>query len=492
MPKKAPPTTPPPSVLIGGADGSHVVQLGATANRHGLITGATGTGKTVTLQILAEGFSRMGVPVFAADIKGDLSGIAAQGKPHPKIDERVNSIGIEDYAFNGNTVAFWDLFGKTGTPIRLTISEMGPLILARLLDLNETQTGIMYAVFRIADDNGLLLLDLKDLRTMLIWVGENAKTLRLEYGNISSSSIGAIQRRLLALEEQGAKKVFGEPALNIADLMQTDEDGYGVINLLDATKLTSTAPDLYACFLFWLLSELFDELPEQGDSDIPKFVLFFDEAHLLFDNAPKPLLEKVEQVCRLIRSKGVGVFFVTQSPLDIPDGVLGQLGLKIQHALRAYTPKERKAVKIIAESFRENPNIDTKTVITELGTGEALVSTLDKKGRPTPVARTLIRPPESQIGPIKKALKNQIISTSEFGEKYKTAVDRKSAYEELKARAAEKEIRAEEAPKKKKTKSSRSRQTVGEAALKSVARSIGSSLGRRIVRGLMGSLFGKR
>ena len=486
-------TNNPPSLLIGGANGKHVSQLGLTANRHGLITGATGTGKTVTLQILAEGFSRMGVPVFAADIKGDLSGIAAAGKPHPKIDERVTQIGIENYGFSGNAVAFWDLFGKTGTPIRLTISEMGPLLLSRLLDLNDTQTGILYAVFRIADDNGLLLLDLKDLRTMLIWVGENAKTLKLEYGNISSASIGAIQRRLLALEEQGGKKVFGEPALNVADLMQTDEDGYGVINLLDATKLSSMSPDLYACFLFWLLSELFEELPEQGDAEIPKFVLFFDEAHLLFDNAPKPLLEKVEQVCRLIRSKGVGVYFVTQSPLDIPDGVLGQLGLKIQHALRAYTPKERKAVKIIAESFRENPDIDTKTVITELGTGEALVSTLDAKGRPSPVQRTLVRPPESQIGPIKKALKNQIIATSEHAEKYATSVDRQSAYEELKARAAEKETRTEKPAKKKTAKrSSRGRQTVGEAAVKSVVRAIGSNLGRQIVRGIMGSLFGKR
>ena len=492
-----PKNQPKPSLLIGGADGNHVSQLGSTANRHGLITGATGTGKTVTLQILAEGFSRMGVPVFAADIKGDLSGIAAAGKPHPKIDERVNSIGIDGYAFNGNSVAFWDLFGKSGTPIRLTISEMGPLLLARLLDLNETQTGILYAVFRIADDNGMLLLDLKDLRAMLVWIGENRKSLQLEYGNIASASIGAIQRRLLALEEQGAKKVFGEPALNIADLMQTDEDGYGVINLLDATKLSSQSPDLYACFLFWLLSELFDELPEQGDAATPKFVLFFDEAHLLFDNAPKPLLEKVEQVCRLIRSKGVGVYFVTQSPLDIPDGVLGQLGLKIQHALRAYTPKERKAVRTIASSFRENPNIDTETVITELGTGEALVSSLDEEGRPSPVQRTLIRPPESQIGPIKKALKNQIIATSAYAEKYATAVDRESAYEELKARAGEKEERAESGTKKTTKKSasknsSSRRQSVGEAAIKSVVRSIGSQLGRQIVRGLMGSLFGKR
>ena len=482
-----------PELLLGGAGGEHVSQLGATANRHGLITGATGTGKTVTLQILAEGFSRMGVPVFAADIKGDLSGIAAAGKPHPKIDERINSIGIDDYQFRGNTVAFWDLFGKSGTPIRLTISEMGPLLLARLLDLNETQTGILYAVFRIADDNGLLLLDLKDLRSMLAWVGENRKTLQLEYGNISTASIGAIQRRLLALEEQGAKKVFGEPALNISDLMQTDENGSGVINLLDATKLSAQSPDLYACFLFWLLSELFDELPEQGDAEVPKFVLFFDEAHLLFDNAPKPLLEKVEQVCRLIRSKGVGVYFVTQSPLDIPDDVLGQLGLKIQHALRAYTPKERKAVRTIASSFRENPNIDTETVITELGTGEALVSSLDAKGRPSPVERTLIRPPESQIGPITKALKNQIIASSMFAEKYAVAVDRESAYEELKSRAAEKEVRAEQEIEKTNNKRTSSRrQSVGEAAIKSVVRSIGSQLGRQIVRGIMGSLFGKR
>lgn len=482
------------ALLIGGAQGKHISQLGRMANRHGLITGATGTGKTVTLQILAEGFSRMGVPVFAADIKGDLSGIAQSGKPHPKVTERVDSIGIEDFAFSGNSVVFWDLFGKSGVPVRLTISEMGPLLLSRLMNLNETQTGVMYAAFRIADDNGLLLLDLKDLRAMLAWVGQNAKELRLEYGNVSGASIGAIQRRLLTLEEQGAQKVFGEPALNIADLMQTDENGFGVINILDATKLIAQAPDLYACFLFWLLSELFEELPEQGDAEVPKFVIFFDEAHLLFDQAPESLLDKVEQVVRLIRSKGVGVYFVTQSPLDIPDAVLGQLGMKIQHALRAFTPRDRRAVKLIAESFRPNPKLDTGQVITELGTGEALVSVLREKGEPSPVERTLIRPPRSQIGPITKALRNQIIATSDAAERYRSATDRQSAYEELKARAEAKEARmveTEKTARQNKAKPRSNRQSIGEAMAKSVARAIGSNIGRQLVRGIMGSLFGK-
>jgi len=484
------------SLLIGGADGRHIGQLGRMSNRHGLVTGATGTGKTITLQILAEGFARMGVPVFAADIKGDLSGIAKAGKPHPKVAERVERIGIDDFAFAGSTVVFWDLFGKSGIPVRLTISEMGPLLLSRLLNLNETQTGVMYATFRIADDNGMLLLDLKDLRAMLAHVGQNAKDYRLEYGNISGASIGAIQRRLLTLEEQGAKKVFGEPALKLTDLLQTDENGHGVINILDATQLVAKSPDLYACFLFWLLSELFEELPEQGDTDIPRFVLFFDEAHLLFDQAPESLLDKVEQVVRLIRSKGVGVYFVTQSPLDIPESVLGQLGMKIQHALRAFTPKDRRAVKLIAESFRPNPAIDTEQVITELGTGEALVSVLQSKGAPSPVERTLVRPPCSQIGPITKALRNQIIASSDVAERYRKANDRESAYEELKARAAEREARLEETEKvaaktKKKSGRSSNRQSIGEAMAKSVARAIGSNIGRRLVRGIMGSLFGK-
>ena len=483
------------ALLIGGADGKHVSQIGRMANRHGLMTGATGTGKTVTLQILAEGFSRMGAPVFAADIKGDLSGVAQSGKPHPKIQERIDSIGIDDFAFAGNTVVFWDLFGKSGVPVRMTISEMGPLLLSRLMNLNETQTGVMYAAFRIADDNGLLLLDLKDLRAMLAWVGRNAKELKLEYGNISGASIGAIQRRLLTLEEQGAKKVFGELSLDIEDLMRIDENGFGIINILDATQLVAKAPDLYACFLFWLLSELFEELPEQGDAEVPKLVLFFDEAHLLFDEAPASLLDKVEQVVRLIRSKGVGVYFVTQSPLDIPETVLGQLGMKIQHALRAFTPKDRRAVKLIAESFRPNPKLDTVEVITELGTGEALVSVLREKGEPSPVERTLIRPPTSQIGPIIKALRNQIIASSEVAERYQKANDRQSAYEELKKRAEAKEARMveeEAAAATRKVKKPRgNRQSIGEAMAKSVVRAIGSNIGRQLVRGIMGSLFGK-
>lgn len=481
-------------LLIGGADGRHVNQSGRLSNRHGLVTGATGTGKTVTLQILAEGFSRLGVPVFAADIKGDLSGIAHAGKPHPKVTERIDSIGIEAFEFAASTVVFWDLFGKSGVPVRMTISEMGPLLLSRLLNLNETQTGVMYAAFRIADDNGLLLLDLKDLRAMLAHVGEQAKTYKLEYGNISGASIGAIQRRLLTLEEQGAAEVFGEPALQLSDLIRTDENGHGVINILDATQLVARAPDLYACFLFWLLAELFEELPEQGDSDVPKFVLFFDEAHLLFDQAPESLLDKVEQVVRLIRSKGVGVYFVTQSPLDIPESVLGQLGMKIQHALRAFTPKDRRAVKLIAESFRPNPALDTEQVITELGTGEALVSVLDAKGVPTPVERTLIRPPCSQIGPITKALRNQIISSSTVAGTYRESVDRASAYEDLKARAEAKQARldeAEAAAPAAKPRARGNRQSIGEAMAKSVVRAIGSNIGRQLVRGIMGSLFGK-
>ncbi|MFT4563545.1 MAG: DNA helicase HerA-like ATPase, partial [Gammaproteobacteria bacterium] len=415
------------------------------------------------------------------------------GKPHPKVQQRIDSIGIDNFEFAASTVVFWDLFGKTGVPIRMTISEMGPLLLSRLMALNETQTGVLYGVFRIADDNGLLLLDLKDLRAMLLWVGENAKTLKLEYGNMSGASIGAIQRRLLTLEEQGAAKVFGEPALDIKDFMALDENGNGIINILDATKLIAEAPDLYACFLFWLLSELFEELPEQGDSDVPKFVMFFDEAHLLFSQAPRSLLDKIEQVVRLIRSKGVGVYFVTQSPLDIPEAVLGQLGLKIQHALRAFTPKDRRAVQLIAESFRPNPDLNTEQVITELGTGEALVSALEEKGNPSPVERTLICPPTSQIGQITKALRNQIIASSDVLERYSVAIDRDSAYENLKARAEAKETRVEEIEKTNKAKPKRSsnRQSIGEAMAKSVARAIGSNIGRQLVRGIMGSLFGK-
>ena len=483
-------------LLIGG-NGKHQIRMNAAmANRHGLIAGATGTGKTVTLQVLAEGFSKLGVPVFMADVKGDLSGLSSAGKPHPKVDERVSHIGIEGYTQRAYPAVFWDLFGKEGHPLRTTISELGPLLLATLLELNDTQTGIMYSCFRIADDNGFLLLDLKDLRSMLSWMGDNSKELKSEYGNISAASVGAIQRRLLVLEEQGAEHFFGEPAADIDDLMKTDFSGNGVISILDVTKLVQTSPRLYATFLLWLLSELFEQMPEVGDADRPKFVFFFDEAHLLFDQAPKPLLEKVEQVVRLIRSKGVGVYFISQSPLDIPEDVLGQLGLRIQHALRAFTPKDRKAIRAVAQNFRVNLDLDTETVITELGTGEALVSTLDAKGSPTVVERTLICPPESQMGPLKPAERKERISRSPFSGKYDKAVDRESAYELLKKRAEkaadEAERQATQDNKKKKTGRSSSRQTWQEAMLKNAARSAGTILGReggKFLRGILGSLM---
>ncbi len=486
-------------LLIGGSENGQIIMNAAMANRHGLIAGATGTGKTVTLQILAEGFSKLGVPVFMADVKGDLSGLSKAGKPHPKIDERVSSIKIDDYQARQYPIVFWDLFGDLGHPFRTTISELGPLLLSTLLELNDTQTGILYSAFRIADDNGLLLLDLKDLRSMLIWMGDNAKELKSEYGNISSASIGAIQRRLLVLEEQQAEFFFGEPAASIEDLMKTDFSGNGVISIMDVTKLVSNSPRLYATFLLWLLSELFEELPEVGDADRPKLVFFFDEAHLLFDQAPKPLLDKVEQVVRLIRSKGVGVYFISQSPLDIPDDVLGQLGLRVQHALRAFTPKDRKAIKAVANNFRPNPNLDTQQVITELGIGEALVSTLDAKGSPTIVERTLIRPPESQMGPLTADERVQTIKRSPFNGKYDDAVDRESAYELLKLRAlkAEQEQReaAEEEAKKKSSRTSSrtsSRDSWSDAMLKSAARSVGTTLGReggKFLRGILGSLL---
>ena len=493
----------PPSVLAIGvtADGTSLGQLAAMLNRHGLVAGATGTGKTVTLQVLAEGLSRLGVPVFAADIKGDLSGIADAGRLTPRLEERIHALGLEVPAFEGAPVALWDLFGRSGVPVRMTVSEMGPLLLARLLDLNDTQTGVLYATFKVADDNGLLLLDLPDLRAMLAWVGANAATLKLEYGNLPPTSIAAIQRSLLMLEEQGANAVFGEPALQLNDLIATTADGRGVVNLLDATKLAAEAPHLYACFLFWLLSELFEELPERGDADLPLLVLFFDEAHLLFKGAPKPLVDKIEQVVRLIRSKGVGIVFVTQSPLDLPEAVLGQLGLKIQHALRAFTPRDQKAVRVIAETFRASPGLDAAAVITELGTGEALVSTLDAKGQPTPVSRAMIRPPRSQIGPVTAERRQELLEASPLLARYATTVDRDSAHEELTRRAqrrsaAEDEARAAApAPEPRSPRAGYQRQTTGEALVKSVVRSvgsqIGSQLGRQVVRGLLGALFGK-
>jgi hypothetical protein len=481
-----------PNLIIGAADGLSIEQLGSMSNRHGLVAGATGTGKTVTLQILAEGFSRLGVPVFAADIKGDLSGLAAAATPSAKIEQRLAQIPLPDYAPHPCPVVFWDIHGENGHPIRTTISELGPLLLTNLLDLNETQSGLLFACFRIADDQGLLLLDLKDLRAMLAWMSEHARQLRPTYGNISASSIGAIQRQLLVLEEQGGDHFFGEPALQLNDLLHVDFSGRGVISILDATRLAAQSPRIYATFLLWLLAELFEQLPEAGDADRPRLVFFFDEAHLLFSQAPKALLEKIEQVVRLIRSKGVGIFFVTQSPLDIPESVLGQLGLKIQHALRAFTPKDQQAVATVARTFRPNPRLDTAAVITALGIGEALVSTLDAQGRPLPVQQTLIRPPESRIGPLSTDERREIIARSPLGGRYEQATDRHSAYEMLQQRAASVSDTGPAGKPPQATRARPKRQSVGEAMIKSAARTIGSQLGRQIIRGILGSLFGGR
>ncbi|BAN70020.1 helicase HerA-like domain-containing protein [endosymbiont of unidentified scaly snail isolate Monju] len=494
------------TLLLGGNGERQIVLDAAMANRHGLITGATGTGKTVTLQVLAESFSRLGVPVFAADIKGDLSGLATAGKPHPKIDERIDHIGIEGHAFEGCPTLFWDLFGDKGHPLRTTVSEMGPLLLASLLELNETQEGILHIAFAVADDEGLLLLDLKDLRAMLNWVADNARELGREYGNISRTSVNAILRRLLVLEESGGEQFFGEPGLHIEHLMQTDFSGRGVISLLDATRLYHS-PRIYATFLLWLLSELMEELPERGDAERPRLVFFFDEAHLLFSTAPRALLEKITQVVRLIRSKGVGVFFITQYPNDVPDEVIGQLGNRIQHALRAFTPRDKKAVKVAAETFRPNPAFDTFEAITRLGVGEALVSTLDEKGVPSVVERTLMAPPRSRIGPLSDAERSELRERSPLKGLYEQAIDRESAYERLRKREQEleerrrTELQAEEERRRreKETKAAerrtrgggRRRQGVLEAMAKSVARSIGSSIGRRIVRGILGSIIGR-
>ena len=478
--------------LIGGEKGVSVLLNAGMANRHGIISGATGSGKTVSLQVLAENFSRIGVPVFMADVKGDLSGISRSGKSSEGIKKRLDRIGIDDFQTRGNPVVFWDVFGKSGHPIRTTISDMGPLLLSNLLELNDTQSGILYCCFRIADDHGFLLLDLKDLKSMLRWMSENQSTLRAEYGNIASSSIGAIQRRLLVLEEQGADKFFGEPALQLADLMKTDFSGQGVISVLDSKDLIRQSPRLYATVLLWMLSELFENLPEIGDADRPQLVLFFDEAHMLFDDAPKALVDKIEQVVRLIRSKGVGVYFVSQSPLDVPDDILGQLGLRIQHTLRAFTPKDKKVVNAVADTFRQNSKIDTRQAITELEVGEALVSILDKKGAPTPVERILVRPPESQIGPITDAERHALVSRSPLSGRYEEVVDRESAYERLKQRAEAEVDERQDTKKAKKKGRSYQRQGVGEAMFKSAARSIGSQIGRQLIRGLLGSLLGGR
>lgn len=485
--------------------------LPALANRHGLITGATGTGKTVTLQVLAEQLASVGVPVFLADAKGDLSGLGAAGVASEKFQKRLDKLGVADWAPRACTTVFWDVFAANGHPVRATISDLGPLLLGRLLNLNDTQEGVLQLVFKIADDQGLLLLDLKDLRAMVQHVGENAKKYTTDYGNVSAASIGAIQRGLLQLEEQGGDQFFGEPMLDIADLMQTDGEGRGVINILSAEKLMNN-PRLYATFLLWLLAELFEQLPEAGDLDKPKLVFFFDEAHLLFNDAPPALLEKVEQVVRLIRSKGVGVFFVTQNPLDIPDKVLGQLGNRVQHALRAFTPRDQKAVKAAAETLRANPRIDAEAAITELGVGEALVSFLDDHGRPCIAERAFILPPASRIGPLTAQEREAAIKGSLLFGHYEKALDRESAYEKLKSAPtpeapAGKTARTPAPPVPDAEDSSGGlgevlgdifgggsgrRQSAAEAAVKSAARSIGSQLGREIVRGVLGSILGGR
>ena len=490
------------------------------ANRHGLIAGATGTGKTVTLKVLAESFSRIGVPVFLADAKGDVSSLSQAGSSSPKFDERLKTLGIDAIPFAASPVVFWDLFGEQGHPIRSTVSEIGPLLLARMLNLNDTQEGVLLAVFRIADDQGLLLIDFKDLKAMLSYVSEHAAEFKAEYGNLSPASLGAIQRNLLALADQGGDQFFGEPSLNILDFIQTDSEGRGYINLLAADKLMNT-PKLYATFLLWMLSELFEQLPEVGDMDKPKLVFFFDEAHLLFDNASAALQEKIEQVVRLIRSKGVGIYFVTQNPLDLPESVLGQLGNRVQHALRAFTPKDQKAVKTAAATFRANPSFDVEQAITELGVGEALISCLDEQGTPQMVERGWVMPPYSAFSPISSETRKNLMAQSIVAGVYEQSVDRDSAYERLQQKVVERQQQAEseanakeqakqqealakqqakeqerlareqqkEADRAAKQREKLTQDIVGTFA-KSAARSLGGSTGQKIVRGLLGSLFG--
>jgi len=492
------------------------------ANRHGLIAGATGTGKTVTLKVMAESFSRIGVPVFLADAKGDVSSLAKAGSSNPKFDERLKSLQLDAIPFAASPVIFWDLFGQQGHPIRTTISEIGPLLLAQMLNLNDTQEGVLSAVFRVADDQGLLLIDFKDLKAMLTYVSENAASLKAEYGNLSPASLGAIQRNLLALGDQGGEQFFGEPSLNILDFIQTDTNGHGYINILAADKLMNT-PKLYATFLLWMMSELFEQLPEVGDMDKPKLVFFFDEAHLLFDNASPALQQKIEQVVRLIRSKGVGIYFITQNPLDLPESVLGQLGNRVQHALRAFTPKDQKAVKTAADTFRANPEFKVDQAITELAVGEALISCLDEQGTPQIVERGWVMPPYSSFTPITPEERQVIIGQSIVAGVYDQAIDRDSAYEMLqkkvlqqsqekeadelakqqskeqdalaKQQAKEQERFAREqqkaAEKSQRDREKLTQDIVGTFA-KSAARSLGGSTGQKIVRGLLGSLFGKK
>jgi DNA helicase HerA-like ATPase len=509
-------------IFIGGGGESYGEKqhlLLKYANRHGLIAGATGTGKTVTLQILAEGFSNAGVPVFMSDVKGDLSGLAAPGSPSHKLHDafmtRAGTIGFDDYTYQTFPVTFWDLYGKQGHPVRTTVSEMGPLLLSRLLELTEAQEGILNIAFRVADEEGLPLLDLKDLQSLLVFVGQNAKELALRYGFVSSQSVGAIQRRLLVLENQGAADFFGEPALELEDMFLLDAQGRGQVNILAADKLMQ-APKLYATFLLWMLSELFETLPEIGDPDKPKFVFFFDEAHLLFDGAPKALVDKVEQVARLIRSKGVGVYFITQNPADVPEDILGQLGNRVQHALRAFTRKDQKDLRAAADTYRENPAFDVEDAIKEVGVGEAVTSMLIKKGMPGMVERTLIRPPSSQLGPISPIERKATMNGSPVAGKYEAVLDRDSAFEMLQKRASQAAKEAEEAEKREEEMEAREREyqtgrrykgnrvsrsttkrktskrrgdSIGTAFAKSMVRSLGTKAGTALVRGVMGSLF---
>ncbi len=512
------------NIFIGGAGEGYAQAQGLSlnyANRHGLIAGATGTGKTVTLQILAEGFSQAGVPVFLADVKGDLSGLALPGseshKLHQAFQDRAQRIGFDAFSYAACPVTFWDLFGEQGHPVRTTVTEMGPLLLSRLLELSEAQEGILNIAFRVADEEGMPLLDLKDLQALLVWIGENRAQLSLRYGNVSTASIGAIQRRLLVLENQGGTNLFGEPALDLADLMRTDDKGQGMVNILASDKLMG-APRLYATFLLWLLSELFEELPEVGDPEKPKLVFFFDEAHLLFEDAPKVLVDKVEQVARLIRSKGVGVYFITQNPADIPEDILGQLGNRVQHALRAFTARDRKNLRLAAETYRENPAFDTETAIREVGVGEAVTSMLQKKGVPGIVERTLIRPPGSQLGPITKAERQSVVAASPMQAKYGKLTDRKSAFEILQARAnaaaqAAAEAESEETMEQQSpmereyasarrysgnrvgrssSRVTRKKDTFATAMSEAVIKELKGTTGRRIVRGILGGLFRNR
>ncbi|MBT2132018.1 helicase HerA-like domain-containing protein [Aliiroseovarius lamellibrachiae] len=510
------------AIFIGGGGEDYAEKQGLLlkyANRHGLIAGATGTGKTVTLQIMAENFAAQGVPVFLSDVKGDLSGLAAAGseafKLHDAFTSRAEKIGFDDYSYGAFPVTFWDLYGEQGHPIRTTVTEMGPLLLARMLELTDAQEGVLNIAFRVADEQGLPLLDLKDLQALLVWVGENGKDLSLRYGNVSKASVGAIQRSLLVLENQGGSKLFGEPALELSDIIRTDADGRGRISILAADKLMG-APRLYATFLLWLLSELFEELPEVGDPDKPKVVFFFDEAHLLFDDAPKVLVDKVEQVARLIRSKGVGVYFCTQNPADVPEDILGQLGNRIQHALRAFTARDRKQLRLAAETYRDNPRFSTEDAIRDVGVGEAVTSFLERKGAPGVVERTLIRPPSSQLGPLAPSTRQAVINASPIAGKYEALKDRESAFEVLKARAdkaakeaedaeraeeeiesaAEREYRAGRRYSGSKVGRSTSRRSTrksdssfGEAMAEAVIKELKGTTGRRIVRGIFGSLF---